>query len=127
MIPRSGVTGTIPARLSDGKLVVYYRQSSVPVPFGTLIEWDATGTYPISGSDQAATNFLWLVEQFLAETPSGNVAGFQGVFDTKEAAVAACRDANYCVTRIELNAQIPHGAVPRPMNWYPHTEPEPDS
>jgi hypothetical protein len=39
---KGGIPLTIPAELVDGKLVVYYRQSSVHVPKGTLIEWDDT-------------------------------------------------------------------------------------
>lgn len=35
-----GIHLTIPAVLRDGKIVIYYKRSSFPVPLGTLIVWD---------------------------------------------------------------------------------------
>jgi hypothetical protein len=51
---------------------------------------------------------LWLVFQFMGESEVGIVADFAGVFDSREKAIAACRDATYCIQTTELNATHPH-------------------
>lgn len=37
---------------------------------------------------------------------------FQGVFDTKEKAIAACRDDHYFIAPAVLNAEIQHDPIP---------------
>lgn len=62
---------------------------------------------------------LWLVGQFIAETEHGNVWAFQGIFETRELAVAACRDRNYSVQSVRLNEEIQHGTQYFPDCEYP--------
>ena len=51
---------------------------------------------------------LWLVGQYRGNALAGPVWDFQGVFETRDLAIAACRDANYFITPCELNAELPH-------------------
>jgi hypothetical protein len=50
---------------------------------------------------------LWLVGQFRAVTESGTAWDFQGIFETRELAVAACRNRNYGVIPVLLNEEVP--------------------
>jgi hypothetical protein len=49
---------------------------------------------------------LWFVGQFKAEVEQGIVWEFQGIFSTREAAVAACRTENYCVQSVWLDEHV---------------------
>lgn len=55
---------------------------------------------------------LWLVGKFVAQTGRGIVWEFQGIFETKELAVAACRTEFYCVQSVLLNEQLPDELTP---------------
>lgn len=50
---------------------------------------------------------------------------FQGVFDSKEAGIEACRDANYFIAVARLNEVLPHESGDFGKAWYPKSEPEP--
>jgi hypothetical protein len=62
---------------------------------------------------------LWIVGQFRKQTADGNVWDFQGAFDSREAAVAACRSHDYFIAPSELNAEIPDNAQAWPDCEYP--------
>jgi hypothetical protein len=47
---------------------------------------------------------------------------FQGLFDTKDAAIAACRDRNYFVTQITLNQEEPDAREVFVDAFYPRAE-----
>ncbi len=51
---------------------------------------------------------IWICGQVRAETPDGVVWDFQGVFASREQAVAACRDANYFVAPASFGVSFPH-------------------
>ena len=51
-------------------------------------------------------NELWIVGQHKHTTNSGLVWEFQGVFDSEEKAIAACRNERYWVAEVELNKEI---------------------
>jgi hypothetical protein len=57
------------------------------------------------------TATVWVVGQVMATTDKGIVWDIQGVFDTQEAAVAACRDATYFIGPVPMNQQLPHERV----------------
>lgn len=43
----------------------------------------------------------------------------QGVFDTEEAAKAACRDDTYCYFLVKLNESVPHETIVRDDAIFP--------
>ena len=51
---------------------------------------------------------LWLVGQYKGGEPPNCLWEFQGVFSTKDLAVAACRDGNYWICRVKLDESLPH-------------------
>jgi hypothetical protein len=57
---------------------------------------------------------VWLVGQWKKERWE-----VQGVFDTKDAAIAACRDYFYFVMPLEMNKQLPHETMQNKDTWYP--------
>lgn len=64
---------------------------------------------------------LWLVDQWFEDKPHE----FQGVFDTRELAIAACALDTFYVTRVILNKTLPIESVEREHCWYPLLEDEP--
>jgi hypothetical protein len=63
---------------------------------------------------------FWLVGKFVAQTEQGNVWEFQGIFETRELAVAACRTKFYCVQSVQLNEELPDATTaPFPDCEYP--------
>jgi hypothetical protein len=65
---------------------------------------------------------IWIVGRSLGETIEDG-AEIQGVFDSEDLAVKACRDENYYVIGgMKLNEQLPHETIPWPEAWYPHLE-----
>lgn len=62
---------------------------------------------------------LFVVGQFIAETSRGIVWDFQGVFDSREKAFAACRDESYSVQSAVLNQELPHESSEFPDCEYP--------
>lgn len=56
---------------------------------------------------------VWVCGKNVAETETGIVWELQGVFTTKEAAVAACKGENYFVGPVELNKEMPD----EPIEW----------
>ena len=59
---------------------------------------------------------LWIVGQ-VKDWPHYE---FQGVFDTEEKAIAACRGPEYFVSPEILNAELPHETELNPRAYYPH-------
>ena len=65
---------------------------------------------------------VWLVFQWTTY----NSPMFQGVFDTEDAAVAACRTDLYCVCPAQMNKALPHELeLSGPGAWYPGRESRP--
>jgi hypothetical protein len=62
---------------------------------------------------------MWLVGKFIAVATEGVVWEFQGIFETRDLAEAACRNERYCVQTVELNKEIPDETVPFPDSLYP--------
>lgn len=75
------------------------------------------------------TKTLWLVLQFICETEhegrKGSWSEFQGIFTTKEQAIAACVQDNFCVVRVVLDEEVTLEATLFPHMWYPRLEHEP--
>jgi hypothetical protein len=63
---------------------------------------------------------LWLVGQW-AE-PQWH---FQGVFDSKEKALAACVTDSFFAAPVTMNQSYPVGTVSFEGAWYPAMQPEP--
>ena len=76
-----------------------------------------------------ADSELWIVGKAIDYTLDQQPSSweFQGVFDSKVAGVAACRDENYFIGMAHLNQVIPHEHTPWEKVWYPKLEPEPAS
>ena len=68
---------------------------------------------------------LWIVGQ--AKSDDGKRWEFQGVFDTEQLAVDACKGELYCVAPVQLNEELPHETLPMPGCYYPLFEPAPGS
>jgi len=67
-------------------------------------------------------NELWIVYQYYDDGPPG----FQGIFSSKEKAVAACVADNFCVAGpVFLDQELPLEKEQFPLCWYPHLEAEP--
>ena len=62
---------------------------------------------------------VWVVGRFVAETEHGNVWDMQGVFETEDEAVAACRDATYWIGPVPLGQSLPHESAAWPEARYP--------
>jgi len=62
---------------------------------------------------------LWVVGRFLKETAFGNLWSIQGVFDSEEVAVTACRDETYFIGPILKNNRLPHEIVEWHGVYYP--------
>ena len=67
---------------------------------------------------------LWLVGQYRKPDPVANVAWeFQGVFTTKEKAIAACRAKHYWIAPVELDQEWPDETMADfPGMYYPLLE-----
>lgn len=55
---------------------------------------------------------LWLVGQYRESAQAGVVWDFQGVFSSKEKAVAACRTSSYFVVSVEVDEEAPEEIKP---------------
>ena len=63
---------------------------------------------------------LWMCGQLMGEwNKDGSVWGFQGVFDSEEKAIVACRTDKYFITPIELNVNLPHEICDVDGSYYP--------
>lgn len=69
---------------------------------------------------------LWVVGQFFEESIPANKWAFVGVFDTEEAAIAACTADNYCILPATLNEVLPEEVVVWPGGYYPRLESKPE-
>lgn len=49
---------------------------------------------------------LWIVGQFLAETEKGRAWDIQGVFDSEEKAIKACKNETFFVGPVTLNDEF---------------------
>lgn len=70
------------------------------------------------------TKQLWIVGQQLGAADS-QAWHFQGVFDTKGAAIAACVNDHFFVGPVTLNEALPVFTVDSGRWWYPRLQPEP--
>lgn len=62
---------------------------------------------------------VWIVGQFRQQTPHGNVWDFQGVFDSRAGAAAACRTSNYFIAPCDVNSELPPQTESWPGAEYP--------
>jgi len=62
---------------------------------------------------------LYIVGQHRKTVKEGAVWDFQGVFESKELAIKACRSSAYFVASIELNKECPDEAESFPEIFYP--------
>ncbi len=60
---------------------------------------------------------LWLCGQ--AKSEDGRCWEFQGIFSTKEKAIAACRHEWYFIAPVELDAELPDETVEMAGAYYP--------
>lgn len=68
---------------------------------------------------------IWLVGQTIEWHPieeGGTVWDFQGIFDSEEKAVKACKTKNYFVAPVLLNEEIPEESTEFPDSYYPLVE-----
>lgn len=63
---------------------------------------------------------LWLVGQ--NRNPLTNATEWQGIFDTEEKAISACRTGDYFICETELNKTYPHESGTWVVAWYPLSE-----
>lgn len=68
---------------------------------------------------------LFLVFQLKGECDAAGHFEFQGAFDSRERAEAACREENYCVFPCTLNLELPHETVAAPGCYYPKLQGRP--
>ena len=61
---------------------------------------------------------VWIVGRWVADENWQ----FQGVFLTKDEAVAACRDSSYFVGPAVMGQSVPHEKVSWPDSFYPLVE-----
>lgn len=62
---------------------------------------------------------LWVVGRNKAETESGIVWEFQGVYSTEEMAKAGCHDRTYFLAPAILDESLPHESKDWPGAYYP--------
>lgn len=65
---------------------------------------------------------LWVVgrtREYRPPDQGGSVWDFQGVYDSEEKAIAACRDATYWIAPAHLNRELPHESADWPGAYYP--------
>jgi len=55
--------------------------------------------------------YVWISGRHLLETEKGAVWDLQGIFYTKEEAMASCRDKTYWVGKVKFGVSFPHEAV----------------
>lgn len=65
---------------------------------------------------------LWVVGHFWGKTPKGVIWSIEGVFDSEEKAVAACRTEASFIGPITLNEQLPEKVISWPGCYYPKAE-----
>ena len=57
---------------------------------------------------------LWLVGQFIEENAQGIMWEFQGIFNSEDKAIKACKDEDYFIVPADMNKEIPKDTV---YNW----------
>lgn len=62
---------------------------------------------------------LWIVGQYRGMSDDGTVWDYQGVFSSKDGAIAACRSSDYFIAPVELDFEIPERAADWPGIEYP--------
>lgn len=63
---------------------------------------------------------LWMTGEFQGMTKHGHVIwSLQGIFSTRELALASCSKKNHFITRMELNQPLPEKAEDLPKAEYP--------
>lgn len=68
---------------------------------------------------------MYLVAKFIAATEKGIAWEFQGIFDSHEKAVAACKTPMYCIQTVTLNEEAPDESVEFVDCEYPLYSPDP--
>lgn len=64
---------------------------------------------------------VWVVGQYRSGESGGTVWEIQGVFSTRDKALAACRNENYFIGPLELDAELPDEGFTWPGVEYPVT------
>ncbi len=68
--------------------------------------------------------FLWLCGRYKSGD-KGNIAwDFQGIFDSKDKAINACRDYTYFICTVVVNESLPDKTSDMPNFEYPFPEKE---
>ena len=62
---------------------------------------------------------LWICGKYLSGPKSEVAWDFQGIFDDKEKAIAACRDEKYFIAPAVLNKNLPDDQIDWPGAYYP--------
>lgn len=62
---------------------------------------------------------LWICGQYKRGEFPDTIWDFQGIFDSEEKAIEACRDENYFIMPFILNQQCPHETVENAEACYP--------
>lgn len=71
---------------------------------------------------------LWIVGQWKEETTNERtIWEFQGVFDSEELAIAACRTDDYFIAPATLNKPLPHEFVNWVGSYYPRLQSKEDA
>lgn len=65
---------------------------------------------------------LWIVGKYKSGEKLNVVWDFNGVFDTEEKAIEACRDSSYFVAPAILNQSLAGETMNWPNAYYPHSE-----
>lgn len=61
----------------------------------------------------------WICGQYKLDTAAGRIWEFQGLFSSRELAVAACRDSAYFIAPVVPDEQYPHKTCKWPGAIYP--------
>ena len=62
---------------------------------------------------------FWLCGQYKSESDAGVVWEFQGIFDAKQKAIAACKSVEYFIAPVSLNTQTPKETAVFKNFYYP--------
>jgi len=62
---------------------------------------------------------LWIAGQYISGEYPDIVWQFAGIFDSREQALAWCRDRTYFISPVPLNVGAPHETEAFPGFWYP--------
>jgi hypothetical protein len=66
-----------------------------------------------------AHNILWIVGQYRFGNTGAIIWDLQGVFSSKEKAIAACKSSTWFVARLQLDEELPEESVTMPDVIWP--------